>query len=49
MSVNKKYYYLKLKDSFFDSEEMKLLESQKNAIEIIKCGFGAFSIKKFNK
>ena len=33
MSVNKKYYYLKLKDSFFDSEEMKLLESQKNGIE----------------
>lgn len=30
MSVNKKYYYLKLKDTFFDSEEMKILESQKN-------------------
>jgi predicted phage replisome organizer len=33
MSDNKKYYYLKLKDSFFDSEEMKILESQKNGIE----------------
>lgn len=27
MSDNKKYYYLRLKDSFFDSEEMQLLES----------------------
>lgn len=33
MSDNKKYYYLKLKDNFFDSEEMKILESQKNGIE----------------
>jgi len=33
MSDNKKYYYLKLKDVFFDSEEMKILESQKNGIE----------------
>lgn len=33
MSDNKKYYYLKLKDSFFDSEEMKILESQVNGIE----------------
>ena len=32
MSDNKKYYYMKLKDTFFDSEEMKLLESQKNGI-----------------
>ena len=28
MSVNKKYYWLKLKDNFFDSEEMKIIESQ---------------------
>lgn len=27
MSENKKYFYLKLKDNFFDSDEMKLLES----------------------
>jgi predicted phage replisome organizer/uncharacterized phage protein (TIGR02220 family) len=33
MSDNKRYYYLKLKDNFFDSEEMKILESQKNGIE----------------
>lgn len=33
MSDNIKYYYLKLKDNFFDSEEMKILESQKNGIE----------------
>ena len=30
MSDNKKYYYLKVKDTFFDSEEMKYLESMKN-------------------
>ena len=28
MSDNKKYYYLKLKDNFFDSDEMVVLESQ---------------------
>lgn len=27
---NKKYYYLKLKDTFFDSDEMKILESMEN-------------------
>ena len=32
MSENKKYFYLKLKDTFFDSEEMKILESQKNGV-----------------
>lgn len=32
MSDNKKYYYLKLKESFFDSEEMKVLESMQNGI-----------------
>jgi len=33
MSDNKKYYYMKLKETFFDSEEMKILESHKNGIE----------------
>lgn len=30
MSDNKKYYYLKVKETFFDSEEMKVLESMTN-------------------
>lgn len=30
MSDNKKYYYLKLKDNFFDSEEIKVLEGMEN-------------------
>ncbi|WP_297522982.1 phage replisome organizer N-terminal domain-containing protein [uncultured Clostridium sp.] len=30
MSDNKKYYYLKLKDDFFDSPEIKVLESMTN-------------------
>lgn len=30
MAENKKYYYLKLKDNFFDSEEIKVLESMPN-------------------
>lgn len=30
MSDNKKYYYLKLKDNFFDSDEIKILESMNN-------------------
>lgn len=30
MSDNRKYYYLKLKDDFFDSDEMKVLESMKD-------------------
>lgn len=30
MSDNKKFYYLKLKETFFDSEEMKLLENMEN-------------------
>ncbi len=33
MSESNKYFYLKLKDNFFDNEDMKLLESQKNGIE----------------
>lgn len=32
MTDIKKYYYLKLKDNFFDSEEIKILESQPNGI-----------------
>ena len=30
MSDNKKYYYLRLKDNFFDSDELKILESTKD-------------------
>lgn len=30
MSDNKKYYYLKIKDSFFETEDMKILESMDN-------------------
>lgn len=30
MSDNKKYYYLKLKDNFFDSDEVVALENNKN-------------------
>ena len=30
MSDNKKYYYLRLKDNFFDTDEMKILESMKD-------------------
>lgn len=30
MSDNKKYYYLRLKDNFFDSDELKVLESMKD-------------------
>lgn len=32
MSDNKKYYYLKLKDNFFDSDEIKILEAMPNGI-----------------
>ena len=31
MSENKKYYWLKLKDNFFDTEENKIIESQPNS------------------
>ena len=27
---NKNYYYLKLKENFFESDELKILESQEN-------------------
>ena len=30
MSDNKKYYYLRLKDNFFDSDELKIIESMKD-------------------
>ena len=30
MSDNKKYYYLRLKENFFDSDELKILESMKD-------------------
>ena len=30
MADNRKYYYLKLKENFFDSDEIKILESQKD-------------------
>lgn len=30
MSTNKKYYYLKLKENFFDSEDLKIIESMEN-------------------
>ena len=33
MADNKKYYYLKLKENFFESEELMLLESQENGME----------------
>lgn len=32
MSDNKKYYYLKLKENFFDSDELKILESMPNGV-----------------
>jgi len=33
MSDNKKYYYLKLKDRFYDTEDIKILESMPNGYE----------------
>ncbi len=33
MSDNKKYYYLKLKDNFYNTEDIKLLESMQNGYE----------------
>lgn len=32
MADNRKYYYLKLKEGFFESEEIKILESMKDVI-----------------
>ena len=42
MADNHKYYYLKLKDNFFDSEELIILESQEN-------GYIYSNILKFKK
>lgn len=33
MSVDKKYYYLKLKENFFDSPQLQFLESLPNGVE----------------
>lgn len=33
MADNKKYYYLKLKENFFESEELMILENQENGME----------------
>lgn len=33
MSINKKYFYLKLKDDFYNTEDIKLLESLPNGYE----------------
>lgn len=33
MADNKKYYYLKLKENFFESEELVILEGQENGME----------------
>ena len=35
MSQNKKYYWLKLKDDFFERDEIKIIESQKNGKDYI--------------
>jgi|LSQX01.2.fsa_nt_gb predicted phage replisome organizer len=35
MSQNKKYYWLKLKDDFFERDEIKIIESQRNGKDYI--------------
>lgn len=35
MSQNKKYYWLKLKEDFFERDEIKIIESQKNGKDYI--------------
>lgn len=35
MSANKKYYWLKLKEDFFERDEIKIIESQKNGKDYI--------------
>ena len=32
MADNRKYYYLKLKEDFFDTDEMKILESMQGLL-----------------
>ena len=39
MSQNKKYYWLKLKDDFFERDEIKIIESQKNGKDYINFYF----------
>ena len=34
MADNEKYYYIKLKDSYFEQDNIKVLESMKNGISI---------------
>lgn len=34
MADSKKYYYLKLKDNFFDSDEIKILDFDKKTIDM---------------
>ena len=36
MSNNKKYYYLKLKETFFNSDEIILIESMQDGILFLK-------------
>ena len=35
MSQKKKYYWLKLKDDFFDKDEVKIIEGQPNGKDYI--------------
>ena len=39
MSQNKKYYWLKLKEDFFERDEIKIIESQKNGKDYINFYF----------
>lgn len=39
MSKNKKYYWLKLKEDFFERDEIKIIESQKNGKDYINFYF----------
>ena len=36
MADNRKYYYLKLKENFFDSDSIVLLEDMKDGIDVYK-------------
>ena len=35
MADNRKYYYLKLKENFFDSDSIVLLEDMKHSLEAV--------------
>ena len=39
MADNKKYYYLKLKENFFDRPEIKVLEAMQNGYKYIQIYF----------